>query len=1068
MKVACIRLFTFGMFALTNASILTRASADDPSGIEFFEKRIRPVLIERCYECHNSADTAEGGLELDHRDGMRSGGDSGPAIVPGKANTSLLLAAIRHDDDDLRMPKDNPKLSPTIVADFAQWIDAGAADPRDKPPSAEDLAKATSWEAIRDQRKQWWSFQPVSKPALPAVKDGAWSDHPVDRFILAGIEAAKLRPAKQADPRAIIRRMHLAITGLPPTIEEIDAFEKESIRDPQSAIRNLADRLLQSQHFGERWARHWMDWLRYAESHGSEGDPGIPHAWRYRDYLIRALNADVPYDQLVREHVAGDLLPNPRINAELGLNESAHGTAHFRFTEHGYAPTDALAAQVRFTENQIDVISKTFLGLTVSCARCHDHKFDAISQRDFYAMYGIMTSCRPGLVVVDAPDKLEANKKELRKLKLQLKSTLAAAWLKTADGLAIGEPPAAWTAAINEAARDARNPLHAWSRLNHAADGAALATQWKSLADQWQSSRDALQAREQAEVQLRWDLSGKDNAGWFVYGNGLDTKLNRAGAFVVATGGEQILANLFPGGVYSHLLSSKHNGVLTSPRFLVNMDELWIRTLGGGGARMRYSMQHYPRVTGPVYKSQNPGGDDFRWQRFDMRYWEGDHAYLEIATARDLPIEARGNERSWFGVAAVVGTKGGQPKPKDEIAEVVSPIFELPADDVPKVREAIGKSYGVALRLCIEAWQADTMTNEQANFLRFFVRRGLLPNKTSEIPTVAPLVAKYRELENEVPVPTRAPGMIEAGPRDHPLFVRGNHKQPGNPVPRSFLEAFDSAAYKTSGSGRLDLARDIASPKHPLMPRVMVNRLWHYLLGRGIVATTDNFGRLGQRPTHPELLDYLANQFVEQKYSVKSMIRLLVLSRTFQLDSAASDLAKQVDPDNRLLSHMRVRRLEAEAIRDSLLSVSGRLDRTMFGGPVGANSPRRSVYVAVRRNSLNQFLQVFDCPAPFTTVGNRNVTNVPAQSLAMMNDPFVIDMARGWAEQILSDGALPDDASRIGRLFKQGLGRAPTERELKHSQEFLAASDQGGAIDEQRWHDFAHAIFSIKEFIYIR
>ena len=341
-----------------SASLAAALAADPPrEEIEFFERRIRPVLVESCYECHNSGGRAEGSLELDHRSGLLRGGDRGPAVVVGNAGESLLIQAIRQTSDDLRMPQAGPKLKPAVVADFARWINHGAVDPRDKPPTKDELAQQTSWEATRERRRQWWSFQPLQKVA-PPPSTGRWA-HPVDRFLAAKWDAARLNPVPPADRGTLLRRLSFVLTGLPPTPEQIEAFVRDSSPD---AYERLVDRLLGSPAFGERWARHWMDWFRYAETHGSEGDPPIPDAWRYRDYLIRALNADVPYDQLVREHVAGDLLPQPRINRELGTNESALGIGHYRMVQHGYLPTDALDELVRVTDNQIDTLSKAFLG----------------------------------------------------------------------------------------------------------------------------------------------------------------------------------------------------------------------------------------------------------------------------------------------------------------------------------------------------------------------------------------------------------------------------------------------------------------------------------------------------------------------------------------------------------------------------------------------------------------------------------------------------------------------------------------------------------------------------------
>ncbi|MBI5773628.1 MAG: DUF1549 domain-containing protein, partial [Verrucomicrobia bacterium] len=419
------------LLAVPPFALLRLLAAPTAAQTEFFEKKIRPVLAGECYECH-SAKKQKGGLRLDWRDALLKGGDNGPAIVPGDAKKSLLITAITHARDDLKMPEKGVKLDEAVIQDFIAWVNNGAPDPRDTPPSA-DVA-ASTWDATLAARRTWWSFQPVTNAAVPTPKNAAWSEHPVDRFLVAKMEERGLQPASPADPRVLIRRLQFALTGLPPTPEEVAAFVRESsIGNRQLAFGNLADRLLVSPQFGERWARHWMDLVRYAETHGSESDPEIREAWRYRDYLIRAFNADVPLDELIREHIAGDLLPSPRLNRAEGLNESAIGIASLRLNEHGFQPVDTLDDQVKTIENQIDVLSKAFQGITIACARCHDHKFDPISQRDFYALYGVLASTRPAQVVVDAPELQTKNRAALAKLKGEIKLKLAEAWIAAAD-----------------------------------------------------------------------------------------------------------------------------------------------------------------------------------------------------------------------------------------------------------------------------------------------------------------------------------------------------------------------------------------------------------------------------------------------------------------------------------------------------------------------------------------------------------------------------------------------------------------------------------------------------------
>ena len=1027
-----VRLTATSVAILFAMALPTRAA--DDAETEFFEKRIRPVLVERCYECHNSGAKTDGGLTVDHREGLLAGGDSGAAVVPGKPQESLLLAAIRHATAELRMPQGGPKLSDAVIADFTRWIERGAVDPRDRPPTPDELSATTSWEAIRQRRKEWWSFQPIAKPELPAENN--WSEHPIDRFVFAKLAEQGLRPADAAERRTLVRRATLALTGMPPTVEETEAFSSDE--SPQDYER-LIDRLLASPRFGERWARHWMDWFRYAESHGSEGDPAIPYAWRYRDYLIRALNDDVAYDQLVREHLAGDLLPEPRINRELAINESALGTAQLRMVQHGYAPTDALDEQITFTDNQIDVVSKAFLGLTVSCARCHNHKFDPIGQSDFYALYGILASCRPALVTVDLPERRNAHREELTRLKGQIKQQLAATWLRSLDELPgkLQTLPAEWQPAIDAAAKDRASPLHAWATLRNK-QGAEFAEGWKQLENDWNENANERGAQQNAAYPLRWNLTGADYERWFKHGNALADRPSASGEFHVLPSGDQAAANVYRAGVFSHLLSSKHNGVLTSPRFKIETDWLSLRVAGGEGARVRLVVRNYPRVPGLLYEAYQPASESFEWRHWDVRYWKGEWAHIEIATAGDLPVEAKTDDsRSWFGIAEVIG-RNNEPPPR-EFGAPLAPVVGSPS---PASAEELAKGYAAALRQCIEHWAAGSISDDEAEFLGFWVRGRLLPNTLDALPQAAPLIAEYRRLEAEIPWPTRSPGVLEGTVFDQPLFVRGDHKQPGQPVARRFLEVFnepDAAIYPKDQSGRLQLARDIASPRNPLAARVIVNRIWHHLFGRGIVATTDNFGRLGEEPADGKLLDYLAARFVEEGWSIKRMVRLMATSETFRQSSRHAD---HTSAAKSLFSPFAVRRLEAEAIRDSMLFVSGQFDAAMFGPSVDGKSRRASVYVRTQRNNLDPLLSVFDAPEPNTTRGVRDATNVPAQSLVLLNDPWIAEQARRWAERIAGDATLADDDARIGRMYAESLGRPPRADELRRSREFLDAQER--------------------------
>lgn len=1003
--------------------------------LEFFEQRIRPVLVDKCYKCHNSSGKKKARLALDSRAGLRQGGKTGPGLVLGKPDESLLMTAIRHSRDELRMPRETAKLSVAVIADFAQWIRDGAVDPRDTPPSAERLAASISWDAVRERRKKWWSFQPLGEPAPPVVTGSRWTGNPVDKFVFSKLEVAGVVAAPRADKHTLIRRLSFTLTGLPPSSREVRAFVKDA---SPNAYRKLVDRLLASPRFGERWARHWMDWVRYAESHGSEGDPTIPNAWRFRDYLIRALNADVPYEQLVREQIAGDLLPEPRIDTERSINQSTIGIAQYRFVQHGFAPTDALDEQVRFTDNQIDVVTKAFLGMTVSCARCHNHKFDPLAQADFYSLYGIMTSCRPAQVCIDTPARLATNKPELRASKARIKSEIAKAWLHAAKVIPERLQDAAdktVTAALRQAAKNDKHPLHALARLK---SGEA----WETLAKRFDASARELALAEQRIAKGGWDLANAASyKGWFQHGNGLGTAPSPPGGFQVRREGEQVLNAVLPGGVYSHLLSDKHSAVLGSPAFDYDMKAIYLRVTGDGNAKARYVVRGYPR-SGTVYPVHNIRGGKWRWVRWDTSYWNGDRGYLEVSTAADQPVLSNTRaSRSWIGVSRVVFASEEQVRsgkvPKDHAAEFVAPIYLRASGSAPRSVAALARLYGLVVTECVTAWSAATLTDAQAHFLTGLIDCRLLPSNLGDLPGLARELAIYRELEAGVPVPTRVCGVLEAEPIDQPMFVRGDHKQPGEPVRRRFLEAIDAEPYQAKNSGRLELARDFVRPDNPLTSRVAVNRIWHHVFGLGLVATPDNFGRMGETPSHPELLDFLARHFVKTGWSMKSMIRLLVNTETFCLDSRPSASARSSDPENRLLSHFRLRRLEAEAIRDALLWSSGELDLAMFGPPQGSGSLRRSIYLRVQRNRLDPFLSTFDFPEPHTTRGRRDSTNVPGQALAMLNDPFVIRCAAALARGRQDNGA--EVRSVVARMFEDVFSRPATADELDRCQAYMDA-----------------------------
>lgn len=1018
----------------------TAAGASTPSSQSltadeeaFFEARIRPVLVEHCYECHNSGDAAEGDLALDWKTPLRRGGQSGELL----GEDALLLKVLRHEIDGLEMPEGGTRLSERVIADFETWVRQGAPDPRRHPPSDQELAAATSWESIRAKRSRWWSFQPIREvrperiePSPASAADANPPQAAIDCFIQRQLDRAGLIAAPPASRTTWLRRVTLALTGLPPQPEQLDAF----LQDHQPGARaRVVDRLLESPHFGERWARHWMDWVRYAESHGSEGDPRIVGAEHYRDYLIRALNEDVPYDQLVREHVAGDLLPNPRLNDSLGINESLIGTAHWRMVFHGFAPTDALDEKVRFTDDAINVFSKAFMGLTVSCARCHDHKFDPISQADYYALFGVLASTRPGRAVMETAQRQQQQTEPLQGLRESLQRAIVQDW----ETALVQEP----LGGRSETERPQRL-LDLLVPTDGEEQEETPDLLWQHLSAKLEDYQRQRAEFETQSTERDWDLGqNADFAQWFGYGEGtrLGTR-ETAAVMVVPERPERI--RVMPKAFLSNFLSSKHAARLTSPDILLDRKwVLWLQVAGGGQAMARYVVQNYPR-NGTVYPVESLASEqdaDWHWLKFDLGYWQGDKVHIELTAALDAPLLAKNQPRSWFGIRRALLLPAEATPPPSPTMEYLEPLLAAAnAANPPKHWRDWSAVVQSALRDALQGLQAGTASDAQAALLDRAIRVGWLPRTPTELPQAGKLLQAYERKETEVEVGTRVPTLAEWQGTDSPLFQRGDHRRPEQPIPRRFLEVIDDRPFASQLSGRLELAQALLSESNPLTARVLVNRLWHHLFGRGLVETPDNFGRLGSPPTHPELLDYLALRFRrEHQWSLKSMLREMVLSETFGRDSSSE--AEAVDPDNTLLAHYPVRRLDAEVIRDSMLQAAGSLDTQMFGPAVSGDRPRRSVYVRVIRNDLDPFLSAFDAPVPFSATGRRSETNVPAQALMLMNSPQV----RNWAESF--GRAASQRSAEQGRgtehalvwMWRVALGRPPGKSELQQSREYL-------------------------------
>ena len=1078
---------------------------------EFFETTIRPLLADNCYQCHSGRmDAPFAGLQIDSRDGLLAGGDSGPAIVPGQPEDSVLVQYLH--GRPVLMPPNGP-LADDAIAALTRWVKMGAPWPAATAAAAADTPDPSAPFDLPKRRRTHWAWQPIETTKPPTITDDKWPATPVDRFILARLEEQGLKPAPDADRATVIRRLSFDLRGLPPTPAEIARFVGD---DLPTAYADLVDRYLSSPHFGERWARHWMDLFRYTESNGMEGDPDIPLAWRYRDYLIRAFNDDVPYDQLIREHLAGDLLPAPRLNLEDRINESIIGTANLRLVEHGYQPVDPWEDRVRWTDNQVDVASKTFLGLTVSCARCHDHKFDAISQKDYYSLFGTLYGARPTVRAIDDPALLETNKSALAALKADIRRTLADRWSEVAETtgaklLESLEPDPNDASDANKAVRGHTadtasdptrgNVLATWRGLAEI-EPADFPSAWRDLHLHWDAEITDRERFNAEHFTSMWDLSGPDYAATVGHGTGRTAGPSKPGEFAITPTGDRLLNGLYPGGAYTHLLSSKHAGVIQTPRFKIDTDYISFRVLGGDLSFAQLIIENYSIPRGGIYHLRySPKKDEMVWARWNVTYWKGFTAYVEFATQDDAtrfqldPEDSRlenrptrrRDGRSTIGANRIV-FHDVEETPK----ETVAPILSLLNDASPTTHAELAALIGRRIGEAVAAWRDDRLTEQQAVFLDEIIRAGLLPRSLGQLVDLQVPVAEYRSLERDVPVARRVPGVVEEASPDQHLLVRGNHKNFGAVVPRGFLTAVDNQPYPEPGLVRIHLAEAIAAADNPLTARVAVNRVWRHLFGYGIVRTVDNFGRLGSPPSHPALLDDLAQGFVNDGYSIKRLIRRLVLSRTYRVSSEPSMAATERDPLNRLRQHANLRRLDAEAIRDSILFISGRFEPTMYGPSVpvhyaarrglGGNHPkngpldgqgRRSIYQEIRRNAHNPFLEVFDLPKPATTRGHRDSTNVPAQSLALLNSPYVIEQAAVWARH-LAEGEAASIAGRIEHMFIKAFARRPTDNERARVGDYLLKvatnRDTSEALllyDTSAWQDVAHSLFNLKEFIFI-
>ena len=1086
----CRFLFAVTLLVRIVAAAESRTDAEQRA---FVQNRVLPLLESRCFECHGGEQKPKGGLILTNRVLALKGGDSGPAIVPGKSEESPLIAAVRYEG--LEMPPQS-KMPDAEIQILVDWVRMGAPWPADLQPIAAQNSSAAKF-PLEQRRDSHWAWQPIRNPPPPGVRKMKWPADPLDQFILAKLEAAGLEPAADADRRTLIRRLCFDITGLAPSPDEVQTFVDDPSED-RSATATVVDRLLDSPEYGERWARHWLDLVRYAETLGHEFDYPLHHAWQYRDYVIRAITADVPYDDFIREHVAGDLLPNPRQHPTEHYNESLIGTGFWFLHEAKHAPVDVEYEEAVRIDNQIDVFARAFMGLTVACARCHDHKFDAISTEDYYALFGILQSSRqrtgwldPGHRIRDTSERLsrlrshgEAVVAGLRKH--DSKSGEVVRYAYAALELFRGQPqpgehPTAGLAGVqrnvNVVAKEASchpDLLTKWAEQLANAKSQELSSPFSLLAriarssptddvgnvvQQWKKEMHR-SGSVTSQTVLYADFSSGLPKGWSTTGPAF-TGPNRS---TVAPGSQR--HRLADVGFSSADLSHRFCGSLYSPTFEINHPEILIR-IAGEGIRVRlvidgYVMAYFNGLLfrGVEHKVDTKG--EFQWLRLggDIHRYLGKHAYLEVMDEGD----------GWFVI--------------DEVHFVTERDGTVPAVHVPVSSRQLANTLQ-------ENPQADPVSSAVKYTWPTLFTRNLLPSSTDENWTT--LRNTWAEVSQDAAQPVPVLAITDGTGETQHVFVRGNHQNPGRVAARAFLKAIAGPGQTpiVVGSGRRELAQRLLAEDNPFPARVAVNRIWHHLFGRGIVSSTDDFGVLGDRPSHPDLLDHLATHFRHDGWSVKRLIRKLVLSRTYRMSSTNSATANEKDPNNVLFNSARIRRLQGEVIRDTMLQMAGRLDRSQFGPPVpvtltafmeGRGRPksgpldgngRRSIYISVNRNFLSPFMLAFDTPAPMSTRGRRTVSNVPAQALTLLNDEFTHQQARRWAARLLARST--NIETMITMAWTEALGREPSDRELTALRAFARQQAEqhdevpsATTVGEKTMQDVCHAIMNTKEFIYIR
>jgi len=988
-----------------NEAITANHAADMEKGLALFKSDVAKLLTEHCVKCHGGEKGTKGGFDLSTREHAMKEGDTGKGIVPGKSVDSLLVASIRHDDPDLKMPKKADKLSADAIAKITQWVDLGA--PFDKPLVDGKLVRDKS--KVTDNDRNFWSFQPLAKPVPPAVKDETWPKTPIDRFILAKIEEKGLAPSAPADKRKLIRRAYFDLIGLPPTPEQVEKFVSDAA---PNAYEKVVDELLANPHYGERWGRHWLDLARYAESHGYEQDYDRPNAYQYRDYVIRALNRDQPYDEFLRWQIAGDEFAPKNPEAWKATGFLAAGTHATQITtnqaeKERYDELDDLAA----------TIGNAVLGLSIGCARCHDHKFDPIPANDYYRFISTFTT------TVRSDYDIEVN------------------------------------------ADQTKQKREAWEK-EHAPLTAALAA--------WE--KEQLPARFEA-----WRMNGAElpQPAWL----SLEAdKLAISGTYYVLSAQKKQPDNSYLIGVTA--------GTPDTYTFTTKISDLRLAAL-----RIEALLDKSLPGYGPGWSAA--GGFNLSALTATAKGADGKTTTLKFAEAKPAWKVARSGAESAkvFRLAEPLDAAGGV-----ELAVTMKFVTGLGRENLGRFRLSI-------------AQQADAPEDEEPSAFKDYAlaREALAAKDGAKPPQVAALSRLYRTTDPEwdkladtvrahrrteprgqyekalvsseglpaVRLHTQGPDFYEK--TFH--LKRGDVNQKQEEAKPGFLQVVTRGeeakwiaqppADARTPMKRAALAQWLTDPEAGaghLTARVIVNRLWQHHLGRGIVATPSDFGAQGDKPSHPELLDYLANELIRGGWRLKAMHKQIMLSAVYQQSSAVSPAQRAVDPGNSLFAHQPRQRLEGETIRDAILDVSGVLDAKMFGpGTLDSGMKRRSIYFQIKRSQLPPMMITFDGPDTLQSTGLRPSTTVAPQALLLLNNQNIRSAARTWAAKLAKE---PIEQA-VPRAYVAAISRPPAAEELADVTAFLRAQAESyqaaGKADaaELALADFCQSLFGLNEFLYV-